>query len=171
MFARYPTPVQTYEIPHGDRGILRTVANMRDLVHQSLTEPLPVETAALIVAPYCCGGERAQAIRDFLLSHIVFTPDPQGYELVRTPTYLLETIQDNGYAFGDCDDVATLGASLGMAVGFPARFVLLGFSPRGPFSHVFTELVTPNGPTELDTTAPAQFPTGLMIHKQKTVEV
>jgi len=163
--------VETYTIPRGDRGIFRTVAKMRELVAQGVTEPLPVETAAFIVAPYCCGAERAQAIREFLLSHIVFTPDPQGIELLKTPAYLLEQVHTDGFAFGDCDDVATLGATLGKAVGFPARFVLLGFQPRAPFSHVFTELATPQGWAELDTTAPAQFPGSLQVHKQKTVEV
>lgn len=157
--------VRAFSIPHGDRGIRRTVQEMRGLVHASLAEPLPVETAGAIIAPYCgaCSGERALAIREFLQEYVSFVPDPVGHELLRAPGYLLERIRDVGYANGDCDDVAILGASLGMAVGLPARFVLLGFDPNLPFSHVYTELQTSGGWADLDTTAPEQFDPGLQI--------
>lgn len=164
--------VEVYTIPPGDAGIKKTVRKMRELVREAITLPLPVETAALITSMYpCCGTERAHAIREFLVAHVVFNPDPVGHELLRTPMYLLKQIQRDGYTWGDCDDVATLGATLGMSAGLPARFVLLGFRPNAPFSHVFTELDTPQGWLELDTTAPTQFPEGLVIHKRKTVEV
>lgn len=144
---------------------------MRELVRDGLASPLLVETAAPIYTAYCCDAERAWAIREFLQDHLQFVPDPDGQELLRTPEYLVTLIRDQGLAYGDCDDVAILGAALGMSIGIPARFVLLGFSPTGPFSHVYTELATPEGWQELDTTAPDQFPPGLRIHREKRVRV
>lgn len=162
---------ETYTIPHGDRGIMATVRRMRELVHQGLTQPLPVETAGAIHKAYCCDAERAQAIRDMLAAGVAFTPDPVGHELLRSPSYMLERIQLDGSVNGDCDDVAILGACLGMAIGLRARFQLIGFNPTGPFSHVYTELLTTQGWVELDTTAPAQFPEGLTVARTRTVEV
>lgn len=165
--------VRSFLIPGGDRGIRRTVQEMRGLVHASLAQPLPVETAGVIIAPYGaeCSGQRALAIREFLKEYVSFVPDPVGRELLRAPGYLLERIRDEGYASGDCDDVAILGASLGMAVGLPARFVLLGFARDLPFSHIFTELWTSEGWAELDTTAPDQIPPGVLVWKEERITV
>jgi transglutaminase-like putative cysteine protease len=68
-------------------------------------------------------------------------------------------IAAQGYARGDCDDVAILGAALGKAAGFPARFVLLGFGgPMAPYQHVFTEIGTRQGWMNLDVTRPRHPP-------------
>lgn len=167
------TRVERYRIAPGDRGVRQTVKYMRRLVVRSLSEPLPVETAALIITPYCttCSAEVALAIRGFLETYFVFVPDPVGHELLRAPTHLLEQIEKVGHASGDCDDVAILGASLGMAVGLPARFVILGFDPHGPFSHVYTELYTSQGWQEMDTTAPEQFPPDLQVWKEERIDI
>lgn len=160
-----------HTIAHGDLGIMQTVGKMREVVHASLTEPLPVTTARAISSGYCCAGERAQAIRDFLKATVNFTPDPVGVEWISTPDQMLREIEARGLVQGDCDDVAVLAASLGMAVGMPARFVLLGFNPHLPFFHVYTELQTSQGWAEMDVTAPAQFPPGLTVEKEKRIVV
>lgn len=91
--------------------------------------------------------------------HWRFVRDPTGIELLHRPERLLDQIAAGGYAIGDCDDAAILGAALGKAVGFSARFVVLGFfGPRGPFSHVYTELWTGTGWRELDITRTPQRP-------------
>ena len=166
-----PPRVDLFSIPYGDTGIRRTVGKMRDLSHEALLSPLVVETAALIVTGARTEEERAYRIRDWLASAVSFQPDPLGVELIRSPIYLLRQIQEQGAAWGDCDDVATLAAALGMAVGLPASFVLLGFDSLGPFSHVYTQLWTQGGWVEMDTTAPDQFPPGLQIVKAETHEV
>ena len=102
-------------------------------------------------------------IRAFLAAHVRFQLDPLGVELIRTPSYLLRQIEDTGRAEGDCDDVAVLGAALGMAAGIPARYVLVGLTPGDPFEHVYAELLTAWGPVDLDTTRPAQMPPGVEV--------
>lgn len=85
---------------------------------------------------------------------------------------MLQKIFKEGAANGDCDDVAILGAALGMAVGLPASFVLVGFDRNEPFQHVYTELYTGlQGWAEMDVTAPAQMPAGLEIAKYEFLEV
>jgi len=123
-----------------------------------------VETAAQVSSRGADPAEKAQLIREFVDYAVTFTPDPLGLELVKSPEYMLREFFAQGEAFGDCDDVAVLAAALGMAVGIPARFTLLGFSPTQPFRHVLTELYTPcQGWVEMDTTRPDQFPPGLEV--------
>lgn len=161
--------VERYSIPWGNRGIRRTVRKMRELARDALTDPLTVETAANIVGYAEEPKEKADRIRGFLDAHTRFTEDPLGQELIRAPRYMLERIRSDGVASGDCDDVATLGAALGMAAGLPAQFVLLSFSPSGRYSHVYTEIANGCCWTELDTTAPAQFPPGLRVYKTERI--
>ena len=83
-----------------------------------------------------------------------FVADPVADELVTDPVLLLRDIAQAGYGAGDCDDVATLGATLAESVGLPARFIVVGFdAPDAPFSHVYAEIADGfGGWRELDTT-------------------
>lgn len=151
-----------YQIPHNHAGIEVTVRHMRRLGRQGASRP-DVQRWARDIVGDATGAEAARRIRAFLARTVRFRYDPPGVELIRTPRYLLRQIAADGRAEGDCDDVAVLGAALGMAVGLPARYVLLGFVPGEPFEHVYAELVTARGPVELDTTRPAQMPPGLQV--------
>lgn len=152
-----------YVIPSGHAGIEETVRHMRRLVRDAEGRPLLARTAARIIAGARTDGTAAVAIREWMDQHTRFEPDPVGVELIRTPEYMLEMVATTGEASGDCDDVAVLGAALGRAAGLPARFVLIGFRKGEPYQHVYTELGTPTGWLELDTTRPAQMPAGLEI--------
>lgn len=143
---------------------------MRQLVAEALASDLLVATADHIVYSTANPWEAAQLIRSWLAEHVRFTTDPMD-ELLRSPVSMLRDIEDAGQAEGDCDDVAMLGAALGKAEGFPAWFHLVGFTPSGPFSHVYTVLLTDQGPVDLDTTRPAQLPRGLRVWRTADREV
>lgn len=64
--------------------------------------------------------------------NIRYVHDVRDVETLATPQATLE-VQS-----GDCDDMATLLASLLESVGHPTRFVALGFD-NDNFSHVLTE--------------------------------
>lgn len=163
-----PVPkVRRYWLPGnllGDFGTELTIWHMRREARRGAAEPLPQRTARAIVGR---AGPRdaARRIRRYLEERVRFVHDPAGLELVKSPTFMLREIESRGYATGDCDDVATLGAALGHAAGLPARFVLYGFQRSGPYEHVFTELETPEGWLELDTTRPDQMPSGLRLER------
>lgn len=72
------------------------------------------------------------ALQHFARDQIRYTRDPENAEMVQTPARTLD-IQT-----GDCDDKATLLAALLGSVGFPTRFVAVGFR-GGPYSHVLVE--------------------------------
>lgn len=110
--------------------------------------------------PSLAFGCQLDALRAWLLTVWRFARDPAGVEMVSRPGAMLDEFRCVGYITGDCDDAAVLGAAIGKAVGFPARFVVLGFhGPRSPFTHVFTELM--EGPglwRDLDITRPPRRP-------------
>lgn len=165
----YPAPAfpnsssRRHWIPWGHFGIELTVWHMRALVRTSLSRPLLADRAASIVAGSESALEAGTRIREFLETEVVYVPDPLGMELLKSPVYMLREIDADGRATGDCDDVAILGAALGLAAGLPARFVLLAFRPGAPYEHVYTELLTDEGWLELDTTKPHQLPSGVRV--------
>ena len=140
-----------------DARTRQTVAAMRSVTLQSLRDPAIVERAAAVVRDID-GRDRAgqiRAIRSWLARHVRFLPDPLiDGDVIRTPALLLLQFDRDGMIRGDCDDVATLAATLGHAVGIPARFVTLAFhGPKAPFRHVYTELQDQAGNwRELDVT-------------------
>lgn len=147
-------------IPAGDAGTMATVGHMRRFVRRGVTYPLTVDLAALIIEG--AGGyqpAQARALRSWLLHNVRFQADPNGPELLRSVPEMLEMIQLRGWALIDCDDISVLGAALGKAVGFPARFTLLGFNhPGSPYQHIFTELWDGQRWVDLDVTRPAVLP-------------
>ncbi len=165
-----PGRVSRYWIPGGALGIELTVWHMRRVVMAALGAPLLKSTARDIVHGSTDQADAARWIRAWLDRYTRFTPDPLGVELIRAPALMLRTIECEGVAVGDCDDVAVLGAALGLAADIPARFVLLAFDDFGLYEHVYTELLTPD-PIELDTTRPAQLPPGLRIARRGTRRV
>lgn len=102
----------------------------------------------------------AYGIRDFLSAHIKFCKDPVGVENLTPPIEHMRIFKMNGDrpVLGDCDDAASLGAAMGMAVGIPAEFVIRAFwKPDNPYQHVLTYLRPRAGiAIDLDTTRDAQ---------------
>lgn len=131
----------------GEAGTWATVRVMRELARKSAATPLLIETARAIPAG------NPLLLRAWLASHFRFRSDPPDYEAVWTPADQLRQISARGYALGDCDDAAVLGAALALAAGLRVRFILLGFDPLpSPLSHIFAEA----GGVDLDVTKPNQ---------------
>lgn len=147
---------RTGEVPDGDVGTFFTLELMRATVLADVGAPLLVQTARSIVSGAGHPLKGIRAIRRYLSERVRFTRDPATVELLQSPRYQLSVIQARGTVPGDCDDIAILGAALGLAAGFPARFKVLRFDKLGPFEHVYTELRGPTGWIELDTSREAQ---------------
>lgn len=92
----------------------------------------------------------------FVRDNIRYIRDPYGVETVHTPQATLELGQ------GDCDDKATLLASLLMASGAQCRFVVL--ERGGQFLHVWTQTTISGIPIDCETTLP--LPIGDTAAKQ-----
>ena len=143
---------------------------MRRLVRNSLVSTKVRNIAVEIVQAAAPRDKYAHAklIRSWVSNHMRFVPDPDQVEMVHSPEELLDQISQRYYTNGDCDDVAVLTAALAKVVGLRARFVVVGFEPRGGFAHVFTIVETPQGWVDMDTTRPRQIPAVL---REASVEV
>lgn len=166
--------VSHFTVPTGDPGVLAVLHRMRQLVNAATGDPVVRAVASRIAIAHGSkyGYPQARGIRDYIDTRCVFLRDPRDRELLHTPRLLLEMIARDGYAACDCDDVATLGAALGKAVGLRARFVVVGFHrPDAPFRHVWTELSDPSRErwVELDVTRGAQ--PSIVIGRAATMEV
>ena len=71
----------------------------------------------------------------------------ENEEIIRTPEFMLRDmgrIDANGRTVGlegDCDDIADFIEAAAEALGYPARFVEIRYTPDNPnFEHVFTEI-------------------------------
>lgn len=154
----------------GDAGAKETLRVMAAAVHHAITNPAFVWWARSIVQDCpprnetCC----AYAIREYVAGAVHFQRDPLGVENITPPEVHMQKLRGRfgAYVLGDCDDAATLSAALGMAVGLPARFVVLAFPMPGdapgvrytqdtaPYQHVYTELLAGGAWREMDTTRP-----------------
>lgn len=170
MYGGYVT-----SIPNGDAGTKATLAQMVQLVRAASLHPIVRRQAIAIVQDAAGLDDRLKArlIRDWVDSRVLFMPDPLGAELLHSPDAVVAHILTDGIANLDCDDVAMLAAALGRSVGLRSRFVAVGFSPNGPFRHVWSELGSPRSGFWLpvDPTRPMQGLAGLTIQRSYSVEV
>lgn len=164
----FAVTTRTRQIGGGDRGNFSTLSVMRVVARQQSRHPVVVAQARFLA-----NGPDAEhaisSIRSYLAS-FPFYDDPASGEALTEPQLAIR-LQAAGklanaayHEWGfDCDDVAVLGAALGLAAGLRARFVAIRFpTPLDRFpalSHVFTE-IAPSGTHrwhDLDTTAPAEL--------------
>ena len=75
--------------------------------------------------------------------HIRYANDARHVEMVKSPFRILSEIEQYGVCNLDCDDYATLIATLGMSLGREARFTMVGFGDAGDYTHVFACLKEP----------------------------
>ncbi len=144
----------------GDAGTLQTLEVMRRLAIGAHADPT-VRMLAVRLAAQAGGGLDTYSlttiarIRLYLERRVRFVRDPRYMEAVHDPRQLLTTIRARGFCAGDCDDVATVAAALGLSIGLRARFVAIG---RAAFEHVYAELADPAGGPwrDIDTTRPWQ---------------
>lgn len=137
-------------LPPGEPGTHRTLTLMRAMVKQFKRAPVIRGTALDLisdVAPKDWRGEVSAVFR-YVRDHIRYTRDVAGLETLQIPTVTMDD------AAGDCDDKSTLLASLLESIGHPTRFVAVGYTKPGEYSHVYVE--TRIGPrwVPLDATMP-----------------
>jgi len=163
-------------VPAGDAGTLATVQAMRTLARRGAIDPVVRQQAALAVrgVPGDWGTEHASILRDWITRRTYYLADPTYTEALHEPGWQVRSILTLGNVGVDCDDVATLAAAMGLAIGLRARFVIVGFtSPNAPFRHVWTELASASRPewVPIDPTRPVQAIARLPISRVRTVEV
>lgn len=136
----------------------RMAANVHDCIAHSVEVIRTANGIVAAVPPRDVNGQIA-SIRDWLDAHFRYLSDPVGVELLRDPNGGIQEIRRKGYTQGDCDEAATLAATLGMANGIPARFRALAFySSNAPYTHVICDLLNAQRQwTPIDITKPASM--------------
>lgn len=121
-------------IPDGREGVIATLKIMRRIVREYKRDP-----ALLFLARDLTRGVTAKdwiaeirTIFDFVRGTIRYTLDPNEIETLFTPDKLLQ------HGSGDCDDMATLLATLLESAGHPTRFCAVG-ERAGDLTHVYVE--------------------------------
>lgn len=138
------------ELPAGEPGTSATLKLMRRLVIQYKHAPQIRELALDLISqlrPKDWGGE-IKAVFEFVRDQIRYSRDIRGMETLQIPPVTLDL------SAGDCDDKSTLLAALLESIGHPTRFVAVGYTAPGAYSHVYVE--TKLGPrwVALDPTMP-----------------
>lgn len=161
-------------IPGGDAGTFATLGRMRMLARRAAILPvIRMTTAELVrdVPP----PMQPRVIQGFVTERTTFLPDPTHAELLHSPEVLMQQILTRGIVPIDCDDVAMLTASMALAVGLRARFVVVGFrsSRSAPFRHVWTDIHVPGSRLWLsvDPTRPLQPNLGQVPTRRVAMEV
>lgn len=122
-------------LPSGPAGVRATLKIMKRWRDQYKTNPTIRNLALQLTTGLPQKDHRGEIerVHAFVRDSIRYVRDVAGVETLQTPLKTLEL------RAGDCDDKSTLIATLLASIGYPTRFVAVGFAP-GRFSHVFAEV-------------------------------
>jgi len=146
--------VSSGPLPDGDQGTRKTLDNMRRLADEGSRDLAVRGTAASVVrssgAPPHNPLAQTQALFEYVRDCIFFLSDPAGTEWLQSPRYTLAS------GAGDCDDRATLLASMLRSIGITSQFKVVAVDParRDTFSHVYLVANVMGRPVALDPTYP-----------------
>lgn len=133
--------------PSGRAGFFHTVRTMRALVREWRTSPAMISAAVQLVYLHPPKDSHAEigALFEFVRDSVRYVRDVHEVETLATP---LITWQRKA---GDCDDKATLLATLAESIGYPTRFALAAFD-GGDYSHVWVQIMADDGWIDADPT-------------------
>lgn len=143
-----PRPSVLGELPPGSAGTRATLDLMRRLVARYKRSDA-VRSVALALTrglPPKNYTAEVRAVFEFVRDRIRYVRDVIGVETLQTPDVTLDL------EAGDCDDKATLLASLLASIGHRSRFVAVGYTQPGAFQHVYLETLIGQRWVPLDAT-------------------
>lgn len=148
-------------------GVWQTVSHMRRLVREYRTDGRMRRAAVniLFLTPDRGGVSRPRALFEWVRDHVRYIPDVHEVETLATPVKTLESL------FGDCDDQATLLATLFEAVGYATRFVVAAYNDPATMEHVYLQVMVDGIWFDCDPTEPQPFgwepPGAVAIHYER----
>ena len=139
---------QVVTIQNGYPGIKQTIRAMRDLVNQYKTnlDIRQTATQAVFLTPQKDDYAEIEAVFHLVQQGIRYCKDIHQVETLSSPTMTL------AQRLGDCDDQATLLATLLEAVGYPTRFVIAAYQQPGMYEHVYIQVYCHGQWIDLDPT-------------------
>lgn len=141
------------KIPDTREGIEFEVKRMKKYVEHYSGDGRIVRLARQLVERCPDGqtpGGRACEARKLYMALVKttrFVFDPTRKEALTTPLLMLKDIQERGITSGDCDELATLFATMLSAIGHRPKFV---FGGDNGWQHVWVSSVIKGRPTDFD---------------------
>ncbi len=126
-----------FELADGDKGTLQTLAVMWATIDDAAKSPIVDRLARELERGTDTEDEYCRAVYAWLVQRVPFKRDPWMLEYVRHPEQLIADAAGGRLDGADCDDVATLGASLLAARGVDPVLIVVGRRPQAPYEHVF----------------------------------
>ncbi len=125
--------------PGGRASNPYTVGVMRELVKAARIDPVMMNHAISIIHMVPAKDEFAEisALFDFVQNHVRYVRDVAGLETLADPRMTMQRL------VGDCDDQATLLATMLESVGYHTRFVMASYT-GGDFEHVYLQVLVPH---------------------------
>lgn len=152
-----PRPTRSFfgEIPAGAAGARVTMGLMMREIARGSIDPSVRPVALHIVAD---ARERdhadiARRVYHWVIDHMSFRNDNFGVETLQSPAYMLQQIEANGRAYGDCDDFVILIGTLLKVLGYAVKIRVIRYEGLKEFSHVILAvMIRGRGWAELDGT-------------------
>jgi hypothetical protein len=111
------------------------------------------------------------AVRNWVAENVRYTNDQLHVEMVKTPERLIKEYLEWGVALGDCDDQATLIATMCLQLGRVVELVVAGFGEPGQYSHVFPRVLEPKSGQWIICDVVAGTNERQMLHRIKTYQL
>lgn len=83
--------------------------------------------------------------------HFRYRPDGEN-EIIRTPDFMLNDLENLGYIQGDCDCITVFYSTILLILGYRVRLVAIRHTDPSEFEHVFLEFYNGNRWSRVDPT-------------------
>ncbi|MFN0133181.1 MAG: transglutaminase-like domain-containing protein [Phycisphaerales bacterium] len=134
------------KLPPGDAGTDATVAAMIAVAREAKSARLVQQLARFLTGTAV--RDEWDNLFEWCRQHITFQRDPTKVELIRHPDRIIAAVlagEGRRRALADCDDMATLGASVLLALGHRPVIVVMGRRANRPYEHVYFGAVKSDG--------------------------
>lgn len=139
MFKSYEggEPVATIKVGKGIFASRNTLNIMKHMILRGSKRLEVRQVAEQVVAGIQRDCEKALAIWEFVTSRTDYQKDPQGFEYIKTPLYILDELAQGIRPQLDCDDMAVLSLAMLASVGVPVSLRAASYRKDRKFTHVY----------------------------------
>ncbi len=164
----------------GARGNYKTVDYMIKIARKVNGHPKIRQLAENILNYYNTKDmyyfDEALAIGDYIKNHVKYVRDPHGIEMLTDPLTMIDKME-RGEAFGDCDDMSLLVATLLLSIGQQPYFAIVKYDKNAQsYQHIYVVVYEKNmgdkNPRRLSLDAIAKkYPIGFEVPYQFKKEI
>jgi hypothetical protein len=135
-------------LARGARGNYKTVDYMKTIARKVNGHPEVRQLAENILNYYSTPDmyyfDEALAIGEYVQKFVRYVRDPQGIEMLTDPVTMIDKLKRNE-AFGDCDDMALLIATLLLSIGHQPYFAIVKYNKNNKsYQHIYVVVYTKN---------------------------